>query len=194
MTHPTPAEFVAACRSGNPLAIESLVAEHSPSLLRLAGLILDDPREAEDAVQEAFISALSALDDYRGDSSLRTWLTSITVNTCRTRLRKRNTRQRLVDTLGSLLHLKPVSAASSEKIAVETIERRALWQAVQGLDEDHRLAIILRYYLDLPADEIAKMLDIPAGTVHSRLFTARQRLRKVLEADNRDDEGVRSHD
>jgi RNA polymerase sigma-70 factor (ECF subfamily) len=194
MTNLNPAEFVSACRSGNPQAIETLVAEHSPALLRLAGLILGDPVEAEDAVQEAFIAALSALDGYRGDSSLRTWLTSITVNICRSRLRKSKARRKLMAVLGGLLHLKPASAASSEKIAAENVDRRVLWQAIQGLDEDHRLPVILRYYLDLPAYEIARMLGIPAGTVHSRLFTARQRLRQVLETDRSSIEGERCHD
>jgi RNA polymerase sigma-70 factor (ECF subfamily) len=159
--------------------IESLVTAHYHYVHRLALSILDDPDEAEDAAQEAFIAASRGLTSFRGQSEVKTWLTSIAVNACRGRLRKRKARQVLTVTLQSL-HL---ASSSPPSIESQTVQREAdlqLWQAVDALDEKHRLVVILRYVHELSTVEIATVLDISLGTVHSRLFYARQQLRQWL--------------
>jgi RNA polymerase sigma-70 factor (ECF subfamily) len=87
-------QWLRQCREGDPLAIERLVQTHQTEVYRLALSILDDPDEAEDAVQEVFVSALRSLDSFRGDASLKTWLFRIAINLCRSRYRRDQSRGR----------------------------------------------------------------------------------------------------
>jgi RNA polymerase sigma-70 factor (ECF subfamily) len=160
-------------------AIETLVGEYYAYIRRLALTILDDGSpeavaEADDAAQETFITAQRALAGFRGRASLKTWLTAIAVNTCRARLRKRKLRQTLQSTLRGL-HLAQ-RLASPEETAVQNETRRHLWQAVDSLDEKHRLPVILRYVHELTVPEIAASLGTNDGTIHSRLHYARKAL------------------
>jgi RNA polymerase sigma-70 factor (ECF subfamily) len=167
--------------AGSPLAedIENLVTAYYSYVRRLALSILDDPEEAEDAAQEAFIAASRGLASFRGQSEVKTWLTSIAVNACRGRLRKRKAHLALTTTLQSL-HLARPLQPSPESLAVQREADRQLWQAVDILDEKHRLVVILRYVHELSTSEIAAALDISQGTVHSRLFYARRQLQQCL--------------
>jgi RNA polymerase sigma-70 factor (ECF subfamily) len=175
-------QWLRQCREGDPLAIERLVQAHQADVYRLALSILDDPDEADDATQEVFVAALRSLDSFRGDSSLKTWLFSITVNVCRSRLQRGRSRARLRQILQSLFR-RDQSHPESEAIQREADSE--LWRAVHALDEKHRIPVILRYYHDLPVVEIAEMLHIPVGTAHSRLNQARERLRARLKEDER---------
>jgi RNA polymerase sigma-70 factor (ECF subfamily) len=159
--------------------IESLVSAHYPYVRRLALSILDDPDEAEDAAQEAFIAANRALSSFRGQSQVKTWLTSITVNACRSHLRRRKARQALSAALQTLPLSRPAQT-SPEAWAVQSESDRQLWNAVDELDDKHRLVVILRYVHELSTAEIAAALDISQGTVHSRLYYARRQLQQWL--------------
>jgi RNA polymerase sigma-70 factor (ECF subfamily) len=156
-----------------------MVLEYYAYIHRLALTILDDGSpeafaEADDAAQETFITAHRALAGFRGRASLKTWLTAIAVNTCRARLRKRRLRQTLQSTLRAL-HLAQ-QGASPEEAAAQNETRRHLWQAVDTLDEKHRLPVILRYVHELTVPEIAVSLGTNEGTIHSRLHYARKTL------------------
>lgn len=94
------------CRTGDSLAIERLVQSHQQDVYRLALSILDDSDEADDVTQEVFVSALRALESFQGNASFRTWLFSITINLCRTRLQRHKNRGRLQLTLQSLFQLR----------------------------------------------------------------------------------------
>jgi RNA polymerase sigma-70 factor (ECF subfamily) len=159
--------------------IESLVTTHYAYVHRLAISILNDPDEAEDAAQETFIAANRSLSSFRGQSEVKTWLTSIAVNACRGRLRKAKARQGLARTMQSL-HLARRPQISTESLALQRESDRQLWQAVDDLDDKHRLVVILRYVHELSTAEIAAALEISQGTVHSRLFYARRQLHKWL--------------
>ena len=177
------------CREGDSLAIERLVQTYQGDVYRLALSILDDPDEADDATQEVFVAALRSIESFRGNASLKTWLFSITINVCRSRLRRDRSRARLRQILQSLFRGDQAHPErrrrdpESETIQNET--DAALWQAVRALDQKHRIPIILRYYHDLPIAEIAETLRIPVGTVHSRLNHARERLRAMLKEESR---------
>ena len=166
------------CREGDSLAIERLVQTYQGEVYRLALSILDDPDEADDATQEVFLSALRALESFRGHATFKTWLFSITINVCRNRLGRARSRGRLQQTLQSLFRQEQ---PHPEKEAVQSEADATLWQALHALDEKHRLPVILRYYHDLPVADIAQMLGIPSGTVHSRLNHAREKLRMLLK-------------
>jgi RNA polymerase sigma-70 factor, ECF subfamily len=172
------------CREGDPLAIERLVKTHQQDVYCMALSILDDPADADDATQEVFLSALRGLDSFRGNSSLKTWLLSITINVCRSRLKRLKSRGRLQQILQSLFHLRGEQACPEDEV-MESESDAALWRAVHNLDGKHRIPIVLRYYHDLPVADIAKILEIPPGTVHSRLNHAREQLRALLKEEQR---------
>jgi RNA polymerase sigma-70 factor (ECF subfamily) len=172
------------CREGDALAIERLVETYQGAVYRLALSILDDSDDADDATQEVFVAALRALESFRGNASFKTWLFSITVNVCRTRLGRLKKRGRLQQILQSLFQLNS-RQAHPENEAIQHESDSALWQAIHTLDDKQRIPVILRYYHDLPIDEIAETLGVPVGTVHSRLNHARERLRALLKEEPR---------
>jgi len=170
------------CRVGDSLAIERLVQTYQGAVYRLALSILDDSNDADDATQEVFVAALRAIESFRGNASFKTWLFSITVNVCRTRLHRQKRRGSLQQILQSLF---AQNQAHPENEAIQSESDSALWQAVHALDEKHRIPVILRYYHDLSVNEIAETLGVPVGTVHSRLNHARERLRALLKEEPR---------
>lgn len=177
-------QLIERCRAGEAGAAEALVRAHQAEVFRLALSILDDAAEAEEAAQDALVAALNALDTYRGEAAFSTWLYRITVNECRGRLRKRRTRERLTGVLQALFLVQREPEPCPEEAAARNERDAALWQAINALDEKHRLPLVLHYYLERPATEIAQILSISEGTVHSRLHTARQRIRAYLRLRN----------
>jgi RNA polymerase sigma-70 factor, ECF subfamily len=171
--------LIELCRVGDSSAIENFVQTYQQDVYRLALSILDDSSEAEDATQETLLAALRALDSFHGASSLKTWLYSITVNICRTRLQRHKRREHLTKILGEILQVR--STSSVEDHAIRSESDQALWQAIHRMDEKHRIPIVLRYYHDLSVAEIANILQIPEGTIHSRLNTARRQLHDLLK-------------
>jgi RNA polymerase sigma-70 factor, ECF subfamily len=171
--------LIELCKVGDSAAIEDFVQTYQRDVYRLALSILDDATEAEDAAQDSLLAALRSLDSFRGASSLKTWLFSITVNVCRTRLQKRRRSERLRQILSGGLRMQ--DAPSVEENAIENESGESIWRLIHGMDEKHRIPIVLRYYHDLSVAEIAGMLQIPEGTVHSRLNTARRQLYAVLK-------------
>ncbi len=164
--------------TGDTASIETLIHASYPAVYHLAVSILNDPHEAEDAAQEALLAAVASLDRYRGDASFKTWLYAITINTCRGMLRKRRVRQSVQMALRSILP--PASAPTPEEAASQNDANRRLWAAVDSLDDKHRLPVVLRYAHDMPVMEIAAILGISEGTVHSRLHYAREKLQRLL--------------
>jgi len=180
MFKPEIESLIERCRSGDEEAVSFLVKDNQAALFRLALSILDDPAEADEATQETFLAALRNLGSYRGGASLRTWLFAIGINVCRGHLRRgRSWRRVQAVLLGALTG--DDQAAQPEAVSARHEQEDAVWQAVQGLGEKHRLPVILRYYHDLPVAEIASVLGISEGTVHSRLSIARDRLRQALQ-------------
>ena len=173
--------MIERCRVGDSSAIEHFVQTYQQDIYRLALSILDDSTEAEEATQDSFLAALHSLDSFRGASSLRTWLYSITVNICRTRLQRYKRRERLVQILGGILRNHGTRQPTVEEHAIQNESKETLWTVIHNMDEKHRIPIVLRYYHDLSVAEIATILQIPEGTVHSRLNTARRILHDVLK-------------
>jgi len=173
--------LIELCRMGDSSAVERFVQTYQQDVYRLALSILDDSAEAEEASQDALLAALRYLDSFRGASSFSTWLYSITVNICRTRLRYRSRRERLTETLKSFLRLNNPHPPSMEEHAIQNESDTVVWHAIRKMDEKHRIPIMLRYYHNLSVAEIANILQIPEGTVHSRLNVARRQLHDVLK-------------
>jgi RNA polymerase sigma-70 factor (ECF subfamily) len=180
------AGLIAACIKGDETAIAQLVQEHQLGVFRLALSVLNDPGEANEAAQDTFISALKALESYQekapqGYSSFKAWLYTIALNTSRSRLRKRKALERLQNTLTAIFHVQSQRPPTLEDAIIRDEEDAALWKVLEKLGEKHRIPILLRYYHDLSIAEIAEILDIKEGTVHSRLSIGRERLRSALD-------------
>jgi RNA polymerase sigma-70 factor (ECF subfamily) len=174
------AGLITACIQGDETAIAQLIQEHQLGVFRLALSVLNDPSEANEAAQDTFIAALNGLRSYREKSSFKAWLYTIALNTSRSRLRKRKARERLQHSLTAIFHVQAQRPPTLEDVIVGNEEDAALWKALEKLGEKHRLPIVLRYYHDLSVSEIANILKIKEGTVHSRLSIARERLRAEL--------------
>jgi RNA polymerase sigma-70 factor, ECF subfamily len=168
-----------ASRNSEPeILAEILIEQHYTYLYRLAASILDDPAEADDAVQETLLRALAHWQQCPGPGERRGWLTVLAVNHCRDRLRRRKTRQAVTHLLQSLQH--PGASTTVEDLVVQNQHRSDLQKAVQSLDEKHRLPVILRFGHGMNAGEIAQALQISEGTVYSRLHYAIRKLRQEL--------------
>ena len=166
-------------KANKELTIEFLVREYFSYIHRLSFSILDDNSEADDAAQETFIHAHQALSGYRAEAELKTWLSAIAINTCRGKLRKRKTRQVLSSML-QVLHLQRLPSTTPEERILQSEIDRSIWAAVDNLDDKHRIPVILRYVHEFNVPEIARILHLNQGTVHSRLHYARQTLHVQL--------------
>jgi RNA polymerase sigma-70 factor (ECF subfamily) len=149
---------------------------------RLAGLILRDPSEAEDAVHDAAVQAWLHWRELRDRDRFDAWFDRILVNGCRARLRNRSNR--------------PLFVADSPELAgadafSEVNEREVLHRALSTLGADHRIVVVLRYIEDLTPAEIAARTGEREGTVRSRLHYALRGLRAALEAAERTPGGLR---
>jgi RNA polymerase sigma-70 factor (ECF subfamily) len=172
------AELVERARHGDVAAYEEIVRRYKQPALRVAYVVAGS--DAEDAVQEAFVKAYYALGRFRSGAPLRPWLLRIVANEARNRRKAAGRRADLA--LRSAADRAEGGAAPSPEAAVlEAESHRALAAAMSRVSEDDRLVIAYRYFLDMPEAEMAEALDVPRGTVKSRLSRALARLRKEIE-------------
>lgn len=144
---------------------------------RLARAILADDREAEDALQDACLTAWRRADSLRDPDRFQPWFDRILINGCRDRLRGRQ-RQRV-----RTIALQTAWRAGGEGLAADPASRDVeLDDAFDRLDPDHRIVVLLRYWQDLTVEDIAERLGLPSGTVKSRLHYALKTMRTTLEA------------
>jgi len=183
----TEAELVHAVRQKSEAAARELIRRLNPRLFRVARGILDSDAEAEDAVQEAYLSAFSHLHEFRGEAQFSTWITRITINAARMRLRgskpsepydlaaEKDLSDRTVVTF-------PGSNMESAEMALGRREiRTMLEEVVAELPPDLRLVFLLREAQGLSILAIARDLSLNPITVKTRLYRARSRLRASLE-------------
>ena len=181
MTDAHPAWLIAECIAGNEDAIETLVRVHEAGIFRLALSILGDEAEANEVTQETFLSALRALPSYQEKKSLKAWLYTIALNHSRSHLRKRKVIERLRSTLTGIFRGETEKQVSPEETVIQNEKEAALWRSLNELDERHRLVVVLRYFHELSIAEISEILSVNEGTIHSRLHSAREKLRDALK-------------
>ena len=173
--------LIAACIAGNEDAIEALVRHYETGVFRLALSICNDVPEAYEITQETFISVLRSLPRYQEKKSFTAWLYTITINTARSHVRKYKLAEKLRSTLTSIFLVEAQKSFTPEETVIQNEKETVLWQALNSLDERHRIVTVLRYFHELSVAEISEILSIHEGTVHSRLHTARERLKNALE-------------
>jgi RNA polymerase sigma factor (sigma-70 family) len=142
---------------------------------RMAGLLLANGHEAEDAVQDALTVAWQSFDRLREGAKFGAWFDRILVNTCRDRLRRRGTVR--------FIPLAPDVDPAGRDPFQAFLERDALLAGLDRLTADERIVVVLRFWADLPLEAIADRLEWPLGTVKSRLHRALGRLRQTLDSD-----------
>lgn len=174
--------LVAQCIAGNEAAIETLIRRHEAGVYRLALSIVRDEADAHEITQETFISALRALPSYQERKSFKAWLYVIALNLSRSHLRKRKFLEKLRTTTTSLFRLESPKQTSPEEVVIHNQKEAVIWNELNKLDERHRIVVILRYFQDLSISEISEILQVNEGTIHSRLHTARERLRNALRS------------
>lgn len=176
---------IQGCLLGDEGSIERLIFQYQTSVFRIALSVLEDVAEANEAAQDTFIAVLANLKSYQERSTFKAWLYTITLNICRSRLRKKKTYARLKKMLETVFQFQQPKHNSPEETSIQSESDNRLWIAIGVLGEKHRIPLVLRYFHELSVTEIAEVLNIKEGTVHSRLFTAREQLRATLENENR---------
>lgn len=177
ITQTNESELVSKAQHGDRNAFSELVRTHVHRVFSVVYRMCGDRQLAEDAAQEAFIQAWLRMKSYRPQSSFRNWLYRIAVNTAIDMLRKE---KRILPDAVETLKLVDKSLGP-EPIVVNTERTEAIRNAVVGLPDASRAVLVLREYEGLSYKEIAEALDIPVGTVMSRLNYARKLLREKLE-------------
>ena len=173
----TETSLIAKAQAGDRSAFGELVRRHRAGVVNVAYRLCGDVQLAEDAAQEAFLRAWLKLTSYRPTSPLRNWLYRIAVNATLDALR-RPAEAFLED--GDMA----ISAGAHREVEADTLRReQAEWvrKALLSLTPANRAVLVLREYEELSYREIAVALDIPVGTVMSRLNYARNALRELLK-------------
>lgn len=159
---------IGSANADRAAAFSDLAERHLADSYRLAALILGDPADAQDATHDAFVAAWRHWGSLRDPGRFEAWFGKILVNVCRDRLR-RSRRYEVRDVADISDEL---AAPASGDPAAAAGEHDAVGRGMGRLEPDQRIVLVLRYYRDLPVDEIAARLGIPSGTVKSRLHYA----------------------
>jgi RNA polymerase sigma-70 factor (ECF subfamily) len=171
--------LVDAAAGGSREAFDELVRRHQAAMITLARVLTVGRGDAEDLAQDTFVRAWRSLGSFRGESTFRTWLHSVAINVIRTHQRRQGRLARLFVARGD--DEKVPDPANGEEAADATLARRqVIDRALAALPEELRVAVTLRDLQGLDYKEIAALLDVPIGTVESRIFRARQKLRPLL--------------
>ena len=169
--------LVEAASRGDRDAFNELVRRHQAAIVALVRGLVGPSPDVGDLAQDVFVRAWRSLKTFRGDSSFRTWLHRVAINVVRSSQARRSRTARLVRPASED---DPEPASVAESVERTLTRRDAIERALASLPDDLREAVILRDVQGLEYKEMADMLGVPIGTVESRIFRARQRLRPLL--------------
>jgi RNA polymerase sigma-70 factor (ECF subfamily) len=171
-SEPSDGELIGRFRDGDQSAFEALVVRHQRRVYNLAYRMMGRTEEAKDATQEAFISCYRNVHRFRGEAAFSTWLYRITVNACHDLLRKR-----VPEPVDPLQRLEPLPAPDHAEQAAAALD---VQRALLAVPPEFRAVLVMHDVQDLPYDEIARALEVPVGTVKSRLHRGRIALGRAL--------------
>jgi RNA polymerase sigma-70 factor (ECF subfamily) len=167
------AALAAAAAAGDRRALEQLLDRHADRVHAICRRVVGHPEDALDATQEALIAIARGIDRFDGRSAFTTWLYRVATNAALDELRRKARRPRPVETL-------PEPTAGASPLDERVGARLDVDAALAAVPEEFRVAVILRDLCDLDYAEIAEVLDLPAGTVRSRISRGRAALAAAL--------------
>ena len=178
--------LVAKCQKGDKQAFELLIKKYQRRIFHLIYRITQDPAVVEPIAQEVFLKAYRSISSFRGTSRFYTWLYRIAVNTSLSHVKKESAGENRERSLEYDLQTSSVLTDSMKTETPEELFMRKeffkyLIDSLRRLPEELRTAVILRELSGMNYEEISEIMDIPLGTVRSRIFRARARLREMLE-------------
>ncbi|MBA4418262.1 MAG: RNA polymerase subunit sigma-24 [Syntrophus sp. (in: bacteria)] len=182
--------LVSLCLKGDVNAFEVLVERYQKRMLNIAFRMTGDYEEACDIVQDAFLAAYRSIKKFRGDSVFSTWLTAITINHTKNRLKQMRTRRyhEVIsiddpqDNQDDRIAFEPqyIGPTAVEQLETKDIQAK-VQECINALDEEYKAVLVLRDIQEFSYDEIRDILKIPDGTVKSRLFRARDAIKNCLK-------------
>lgn len=186
--------LIGRAANGDLAAFEALMRRHNQQLYRAARSILRDEAEAEDAVQEAWWKAYGHLRDFRSEARPATWLTRIAINEALMRRRRNRSREALIQSAYQAPHEQDTmpmhdpdtaapASAGPDQMAWRAELRRRLERRIDELPDLYRTVFVLRAVDDMPAAEVAAVLDLPEATVRVRFMRARRLLQAAMQQD-----------
>jgi RNA polymerase sigma-70 factor (ECF subfamily) len=176
--------LIAECLQGNTAAFGALVRRYQERLYHSVYRLVENAEDAQDVVQEAFLNAYQSLEGFKGDSRFFTWLYRIAVNTAISFKRKHRAMARMETPNNGEYALEPPdsSATSRPEHALEQAEQQTqVRQALARLSPEHRAVLVLKDIEGQKYETMAEILQVPIGTIRSRLHRARLELRELLE-------------
>ncbi len=175
--------LIAECLQGDPAAFGELVRRYQDRLYHTVYRLVDNAEDAQDVVQDAFLNAYQALDSFKGDSLFFTWLYRIAVNTAISLKRKHRVAISMDThrTEGGVPEPVDASEFSRPGYSLERAEQeRRIHQALARLSPEHRAVLVLKDMEGQKYETMAEILQVPIGTIRSRLHRARLELRDLL--------------
>lgn len=166
---------VERCISGDADAFEEILDRYERPLYNAIYRLTGNGDDSRDLCQQVFVKVFEHLATYDPNRKFFSWLYRVAMNETINHIKSRRTWEPLSETL-------PYQHASPEEEVQAAESEREIQQALLALDLKYRLALIVRHFLQLSYEEAGQILDLPEKTVKSRLFTARQLLREILEA------------
>jgi RNA polymerase sigma-70 factor (ECF subfamily) len=186
---PEELELIKRAAGGDDTAFEQLVNQYQKPVYNLAYRMCGNADDAFDLSQEAFLNAWKGLKGFQFQSSFSTWLYRLTSNVCLSYLRSKKRKSAV-----SLVFLDdkeeeqeweiPDSAPLPEEQAISKEERRQVESALNSLEVEYREALALSVYSDLSYQQIAEIQGVQEGTVKSRIFRAREKIRRIIQSGN----------
>jgi RNA polymerase sigma-70 factor (ECF subfamily) len=177
--------LVERCRQRDMEAFGKLVDAYQNRVFGFVRRMINNPEEAADVTQDVFVRAFQSFDRFDGRSSLRTWLFRIAYNLCIDRARRSDRRVTEVALIEPGDEGETMEVADErwqpEQVALDDELMGVVEEGIRSMSEKLRSVLLLHDREELPYEEIAKMLDVPIGTVKSRLFLARAHLQNVLK-------------
>jgi RNA polymerase sigma-70 factor (ECF subfamily) len=174
-------ELIQKCKAGDSRFYEPLVRAYERPGLRLALGMLGNLEDAKDALQNAFVKSYEALARFDLRRPFGPWFFQILRNQCRDQLRSRKARFRL-EAIDERLELRPADPETGPiRFRERAKAREIIWEALEHIGDEHREILILKELQGFRYGEIAAILEIPEGTVASRLYHARRALKEALE-------------
>ncbi len=176
MTERSDVELLRLFQEGDESAFNHLVLRYQEKVYWVARRFVNDHDGADDVTQEVFVKAYEALKEFRGESSIYTWLYRITVNIALNSLRKQKVREFF--RIDEMFDVQDVATESPDEAVEKKEERKLIEEAISRLPEKQKSVFVLRYYEELPYEEIAKILKTSVGGLKANYFHA---VRKIQE-------------